>query len=620
MNTSELLLAHMPDLLEGIRSQLVLDMLKDREELGFTVFSGFRVTPQSMRMPVVKQRLMREMDRDHTLLDAMSALWVESNQELWGRVALCAVKELDTHLGEFVREYGIGLIRIALILDDRQAVRSLLRKVDRVLTEAATPSEPKQGQPRVKKVSVDAASETLAADNKGLKHTVRELQHRIKDLERRLKESREKLEKEHAELKAVRHDLVEGKRQFEKTEKLADRHLRAKEAAEYECSVARRDLKRAERELRSLTSGKSKSASAPESPSVPSSRPIWTRVVSKMMREGSYEIAKVFCESLKELEPENLQAHLALEQIYSKMNDRERQIDECIWVALYMGRTGQPVRACAFACRALIVDPSQHRVQLQFKRVLESIDLSDETAIAGVRRLLARLKLSNQLAYRQAYKVLKRLGKTYANALEGPRETLHPDKVFGISDGKRSLQVSTRRIVEAVDRNEIGLINFVQHALPNMRRTKPTLYSSIMENLDKSDRSYISVITEQTSPVVVDGSNVAWHDSVTTPRLQNILDLRYELRSEGYFPIYVYVDASLQYQIDQPTALRQMIDSGAIIQVESRTDADETILARARTLQCQIVSNDRMTDWDPSGEISKVRFVIDTHGITIYGR
>lgn len=627
-NGTELLIAHLPDLIEGIGPKALLNLLKDNEVLTSSVLSGFRPTPQAAKMPVVKQRIMREAEKDQALLDKMSASWVEINQRLWGRVALSSLQELKESLNELVREYGIPAFRIALIMDDREDARKLVHELGGNLVEAAAESretalesvkiEKTKAKARARKVqSNEDAQAELQADRARLQKQIRELSHRVRDLDRRLLESRTRAERYHGEAKTLRQQLTETQKSLDKAVKTADRLQRAKEASEYDKSLVRRDLKLAQKEIQELSAKKPISQrTAKTDPTI--TRPDWVAIVSSLIKSQSFEIAAAFCEEVKVLDPENLFAHLALEQIYAKTNIRDKEIDECNWIAEYMSKTGQPVRACAFVCRALAIDSTQHRVQAQFRRVLDNIELSDEAAVYGARRLLARLKLSNPLAHRQAQKIIKQMGKAHINAYDNPKETLHPDKVFTLSDGKRSLQISTRRITDAIDRNEVGVITFAQSALSYLKKTRPTLYRSVAANVESHDRSCAGVISGRTRPVVVDGSNVAWHESLEKARLRNILNMRKELRSEGYFPIYIYVDASLPYQIDQQAELHKLVDSGQLIMVDKQTDADEAVLARARTLACPIVSNDRMADWDPEGEIFKMRFAIDDFGVTVY--
>lgn len=101
---------------------------------------------------------------------------------------------------------------------------------------------------------------------------------------------------------------------------------------------------------------------------------------------------------------------------------------------------------------------------------------------------------------------------------------------------------------------------------------------------------------EATSNVVlVDGSNVAHSTEGDQAQVANLLAIRGKLREEGLEPIIV-ADAALRHQIDDPERYERLIDEGQVRQAPAGTDADYFILAFARELNANIVSNDRFRD------------------------
>jgi len=620
-DTANSLLTHLSDLIGGIDPRLLAEFLRDAEGES-TVLSGFRVTSRTVGTSVARQRLMREAERNPEFLEMLSILWIDSNKVLWSRVALGSAKELKGSLDELARGYGSSAAWIALLMDDRQTVRRLADKL------AAGVPAPEIRQPAREKSKREMAGarkaseeavERLSAESQRLKGKVRELESQVRGLERQLEQRRRDVKCSQSEAQSLKQQLADHRQQLAKAEKATDRLRRAKEATEKERSLAERELRQARKQIQSLSVREATAQRAPGISIRPQS-PDWAPVISTMLKNRSYQAAKVFCETLRESEPESLHAHLALEHVYAKTGVRGSQADECLWIASHLNERGQPTRACAFACRALEIDPTHHEAQAQFKQVLAKISVSDESAVSAVRGLLCRLKVSSPPAYREIAKIVKRMGKQYSRALESQPKVLHVDKILDLSYGRKSVQMSIRRIMEAVDANDLAVVEFIRLALANLKASKPALYRSIMESLEAQDRSCTAPIIRGTEPVVVDGSNVAWHEMKGKPRLQNILDLRTELRSEGYFPVYIYVDAALPYQVDRRSALQQLIDAGAVVAVDSRTDADEAITEQARCLSCAVVTNDRMADWDPEGEIPKLRFAIDRFGVTIYDR
>lgn len=608
---------HLSDLIDGIKPQFLVDLLKDNEETASTVLRGFRPTAQSVRSHIVKQRLIAEAEKNPSFSELLGIAWIDSNRNLWGHIALGSAKELKSSLDDLANEFGPAPLRIALLMDDRRTIRQLADKIDMEIVASKTSrnADPiREKKPATQKASNDNHVE----ENRLLNGKIKALEKQVRELELHVDKHHRDLERDESELQTTKYQLADLKKRSDKAEKTADRLRRAKETAESEKLFAERELKHARRDIQNLIARNSAESRA-QKPAAPHN-PDWVPIISNMLKDGHYQAAQTFCEAVKASAPENLHARLVLEHVYAKLEAKDKQLNESLWVAAYMNKRGQPIRACAFVCRALEVKPSSRDAQSQFKSVLERIKTSDDSAVSAVRRLVGRLKSASPTAYRETRRIVRVMGGQWLRILEGQSESLHPDKIFDLSDGKRTVQVSIRRITEAVDGNETSLVVFVRRALSKLRTANPALYRSIVESLDAYDRSCMSTLTRGTHPVIVDGSNVAWHETGEKPRLQNILDLRSELRSEGYFPVYIYVDAALQHQVDQQSTLLQLIEEGAVVATPSRTDADEEITEQARMLSCPVVTNDRMADWDPYGEIPKVRFTIDRFGITLYER
>ncbi len=100
---------------------------------------------------------------------------------------------------------------------------------------------------------------------------------------------------------------------------------------------------------------------------------------------------------------------------------------------------------------------------------------------------------------------------------------------------------------------------------------------------------------ERSGKALVDGSNVAHSSEGEKARLRNITLVCEKLEEEGLEPIVV-ADAALRHQIDEQERYEAMIEGGEIRQAPAGTDADYFILAFARELDANIVSNDRFRD------------------------
>lgn len=606
----------LPDLLNGVRPQLLVSLIKDDLELTDAIVQGFRLTPPTMRLPVVRQRLIRQIERSSTLLDSVITHWVTCNDALWKRVTLSTPEELAESMPVLSAEYGSEAVKIALLIDDRPGVRALAGSVDEVPEECdgqegdGLPKESSEVEEAMKRV------DGLASEKRQLRSRVRELEKASRDFESQMEDLRLKIASGEAELERRNVELEESHAQLARSEKVIDRLRRANQSAEQKKAIVKRELRQVQKESQLMAT-----PADPEPPLPVEIRTLsedWIKAVSLLARTGNDVAALAFCEALKEVEPESLKVHLALERIYARTEAASKQVDECLWISARMVLLAQPIRACAFACRALGVEPTRHAAQVQLQNVLASIELANEPLVVGARRLLARLKISNALAYRQAHKIIKHMGRKYLHAFEGTHDILDLDKMFTLTYGDRSVQTSARRILDALHTNEVALAEFLRSAFSNLKRTRPTLYRSLLRTLEKRDPWCKAALTADRGSVIMDGSNVAWHESEDKPSLQNIIRVQRDLWQEGFFPVYIYVDASLPYQIDDEAALRSMIDSGSVIIAESRTDADEAILKHARTLSCPVLTNDRMVDWDPGDEVPKFRFNIDSFGTTIY--
>jgi len=624
LGTDNSLLNYLPDLITGINPGLLFDFIKRSPLLTEKILRGYRTSVRVISAPVIRQRLIALAKSDPSFLQVLGALWIDSNKAIWSRTALVKTKEIKESLDEIVRDYGLSATLIALLLDDRRTVNRLASKVS--VPAAATNSLPDNTPESVKQSEAKTSGSTIVVDRfkeerKRFKTRVRELESDVCKLESTLGLRTHEVEQYKSQISSLKQKITEQAKQLKQADKRIERLMRAKAAAEERKALAEQELKQMRKQVQeSAKREQPPTSSIAPQPAPLSQSPDWVPVISNLLKNHAYQVARTFCETLTQYDPGSLHAHLALEHVYAKTGVRDKQVAECLWIARNLNERGRPTRACAFACRALEVEPENSEARTTLREVLTRVGTSDESAVTAVRGLFSRLRNSSRPAYKAAREVLEKLGKQYERTFEIQPEVLHVDKIIDFTDGSRFLQMSIRRIMEAVDINDVEVVSFVRQALLNLKQSNPALYRNVLQSLVAHDRSCVSAVLNDTMPVVVDGSNVAWHDIKKKPRLQNIIDLRSELRSEGYFPVYIYVDAALPHQVDKATALQQLIESGAIVAVESHTDADQAILEQAKRLSCPVVTNDKMMDWDPEDEVPKLRFAIDRFGVTIYDR
>ncbi len=108
--------------------------------------------------------------------------------------------------------------------------------------------------------------------------------------------------------------------------------------------------------------------------------------------------------------------------------------------------------------------------------------------------------------------------------------------------------------------------------------------------------------------VIIDGSNVAHCSEGESARLENIELVKRKLEEDGLDAV-VLVDAALRHQIDRSNDYEQLVESGVIRQAPAGTDADYFILAFARELDADVVSNDRFRDRQEAFPETKDRMI-----------
>lgn len=113
---------------------------------------------------------------------------------------------------------------------------------------------------------------------------------------------------------------------------------------------------------------------------------------------------------------------------------------------------------------------------------------------------------------------------------------------------------------------------------------------------------------------VIDGNNVAYY--LGNPSIKAIKQARVVLRKE--FEPIIIVSAALRHKIDDVMELTRLINLGWIIEAESKTDDDVTVIEEAYRKKCIIVSNDNYKeyieeytspDWSLSKNIRNYRFI-----------
>ncbi len=182
--------------------------------------------------------------------------------------------------------------------------------------------------------------------------------------------------------------------------------------------------------------------------------------------------------------------------------------------------------------------------------------------------------------------------------------------------------ITARRLADAVDAAQTGLVDAARSALTALGTSDPDTAARVWAALEAAATDDPARLFALRRPprgaAVVDCNNVAWFDQESlvhgSPRLRPILAMRRALWTRGFFPVVLYADATLPHEIDDKPALRRMRDRQEITLVDAGTTADEALLRVAKQMNALLITNDRMEDWDPEGEVRKVRYTISMTG------
>ncbi|MHB0999635.1 MAG: NYN domain-containing protein [Armatimonadota bacterium] len=619
------LMPHIPSIIDRIDSRHLAGFLKNHDRLASKLLAGFRVNAQNLKIPIVRQRMISEAEHDNKFLELLCGILLESYQKLLEFITFGTVKEIRASLDDLIQQNGALVVKVALLMDDRSNVKRLALKINDITAGNAQVPEVKpidaepivEPEPKETVSSDQDVPEKVKETNQETRKKIKQLEHQIRELEQALQNEKSEICRKNAEISTVKNELASQKKALISAGNQFDRLSRSTEVVRGEKLKLEHELKTANKDVKQLLavieSGK-KAKPTVEKPVVSD----WVPVIALMIKNNNIAAARCFCEALRDMLPDTVHPHMQLMDIYSRDGENTKLVDECIWIARYFFDRGNSLKSLAFICNALEVDPDCDKTHAMLRQVIAGTDLTNANTIEKMKKLLLKLKLKKHAAYRQAQRVIDRLGRQYQKAFDDKAEVLHQDRSITFDDGTRSKQLSIRDIINAVETNDTDLVEFLRRAFARMKTKDQKLYVNIKRTLAEIDESCIHVLSNECSPVIVDGSNVAWHECGCKPKLQNIISIRNELRSTGYFPVYIYADAALTYQIDHVVEFQGMVDRGSVLCADGRSDADELIVSRAKIICCPVLTNDHMTDWDPEGEVDKLCFVINRFGVEIH--
>lgn len=622
INYLEELKAYRKEIIQNIKPHILAEYFKDHDKFAAQFFTGFRVSAENARRSVVKSRILAEAEKDDGFFEILCGLLLADKTELLGCIIYESANTIKKNLDQLVLSNGILPVKVGLLLDDRQNVRSLIKYLKDECIQESLGFEQPDKVPIIEEVpkqsdniSIEVTEKAVNAE-KAAKAKCRKYEQQITELEKTIDGLKSEKIRKDSDIKELKTEISEHKKNLAISIKQADRQRRECEKIRQDKASLEEDSRLLKRDIRDLQAelAASKTAKVVDQSS---KAPDWLPIINKIISAGDIDTAKCFCKVLCNLNKDSIHAHLVLRDLYAKTGDKENELDECVNIAAYFKDNSQFTRSFSYLCDALELDQKSNRIHALFHQSMSAVDIKNVNLTEIIRRKLVKMRLDNPPAYRQASKIVKSFGGAYEKVFFDKPEILHRDKVIEFSDGKVSKQFSIRDVISAIDLNDKLRVDFIKRSLKYMKRQQPETYMRIIKSVASIDESCTDVLNHAGETVIVDGSNVAWHD-VIKPRLENITQIRNILRASGYFPIFVYFDAALAYQIDRPVELAKMAESGALISAEIKTDADGSIIDHACRLNCPVVTNDRMLDWDPCGTVRKIRFSIGKSDAEIY--
>ena len=251
----------------------------------------------------------------------------------------------------------------------------------------------------------------------------------------------------------------------------------------------------------------------------------------------------------------------------------------------------------------------------QVREFLSLLSAQDTAGVAAARLMLARLRSTSPEAHAWLADYLQKR-TALLDVLMPPPGALGADDTLPLPSHP---SITARQLLDAIDAGKEPRVTDARAALGRMRDEDTARVWAALEAASVDEPTRLQPLRHKPrGPVVVDVSNVVWFDQESLvqgqPRLRHLRAMRRTLWARGLFPVLLVADANLPYWIDDALTLKQMQQRGELSLVDAGTVADEVLLRQSKLLGAPLVTNDRMTDWDPHGEVVKIRYTISLNG------
>lgn len=612
-------------LLDTLPPNLLLDWLREQGPLAQRLFAGFRATKAGLRHPVVRQRLQRELETEADLADALASFWGEVHAPELTEIPAAPPAEAALRLAAIRSAWGDAAVALFLLALGWEEVPAAPEQEEAGQAAAPEPAAPENAPP--------ADAKPRAAEEKRveqLRRQVRSLRDELAAQEREAHRLQRQAEQAQAAAEKWRAAAEESARDAREHRRAAERLLRQHERLLKERAELEGKLQENERAHRRLAHEveldrrrqQEKERLLAESRRILPEAESWLEAARALVRTGQAQSAVNLLAQLAGTHPEAPAVREALAEAYQALGAVPAAVTELCWLARWRQRSGSAGQALRPAFAALALAPEDPGARRCLREVLAGLADRAEEVAPDVARSLHSLAQQSPAAHRAA---LALLPEPFRSRQQAP--ALDLDTPIEWRNGQGTFRASLRAVIEAIDANRVEMVERVRAALAALRSQEPARYREIVAAVRQADRSYAYVLSGRSRPIVVDGSNVAWHRSDGSglhagapmrPRLAHLETIRRELHGLGYFPVRLIVDAALIHQIDQRPQLERLVARGEVELADAGTDADEQILREARALGSAVVTNDRMLEHDPENKVRKLHFDVGPDGAAVW--
>ncbi len=415
---------------------------------------------------------------------------------------------------------------------------------------------------------------------------------------------------------------AEAERQAGELEKEAARLRRRVERLKEEAlslsaerDTLRKSLKQALSEPRPTAGGHSPERRASD---ISPASTLWQDAAAHLLHRRRYDLALMLAEEVLRLDARNVPALGMAAQAHEARNQGALAapfVRALMEQAIGEGRLAD----AADAWLRLLRLPSPADEQKALRALLRALRPDDTAGVRQMRVALSRLQGMAPQAHALVVEQITRLASpALAESLMPPPGALTPDDPLPLG---LPLALSARAILDAIDTGDDLLIGEAREAWARLAPGSDDAerVRVALEQAAGADLSVLQpLLRAPRGPVLVDASNVALHGQEMLarprPRLRALQSMRSALLKRGWFPVVTIADANLPHHIDEPNALADLRARRVIRLVDSGTQADEALLREAKRLTAPLVTNDYMTDWDPQGAVTKIRYTFSHTG------